>query len=70
MYEKNIPISAVDYISVYCSKNDIPKNLDVLVQQVQAKVINWRRDIHQNPELSNREFNTSKKVAAHLKAWG
>ncbi len=51
-------------------KNDIPKNLDVLIQQVQAKVINWRRDIHKNPELSNREFNTSKKVAAHLKSLG
>jgi len=51
-------------------KNDTPKNLDALVQQVQSKVINWRRDFHQNPELSNREFNTSKKVAAHLKSLG
>ena len=30
------------------------------------KVIEWRHDIHQYPELSNREFRTSKKVADHL----
>jgi amidohydrolase len=51
-------------------KNDVPKNLDILVEQVKQKVITWRRDFHQNPELSNREFNTSKKVADHLKSLG
>ncbi len=38
------------------------------VNSVMAQVIAWRHDIHQNPELSNREFETAKKVAAHLKA--
>lgn len=33
-------------------------------------MIEWRHDIHQNPELSNREFNTAKKIAAHLTALG
>ena len=37
---------------------------------VEPKVIAWRRDIHQNPELGNREFKTSAKVAAHLKKLG
>ena len=31
-------------------------------------VIAWRRDIHQHPELSNREFRTAKLVADHLEA--
>src|SRR3990167_2257483 len=37
---------------------------------VESKVISWRRDIHQHPELGNREFKTSAKVAAHLKKLG
>lgn len=37
---------------------------------VENKVIEWRRDIHQNPELSNREFKTAAKIAAHLESLG
>ena len=37
---------------------------------LEAKVIQWRHEIHQNPELSNREFKTAKKVAAHLRSLG
>ncbi|WP_439135561.1 amidohydrolase [Pseudomaricurvus sp.] len=37
---------------------------------VNDKVIAWRRDIHQHPELSNREFRTAKLVADHLKKLG
>jgi amidohydrolase len=44
----------------------IDKQADAIEQQV----ITWRRDIHQNPELSNREFKTAEKVAAHLKSLG
>lgn len=37
---------------------------------LEKKVIAWRHDIHQHPELSNREFRTAKLVADHLKALG
>ncbi len=37
---------------------------------VDSKVLAWRRDIHQFPELGNREFRTSKLVAAHLRSLG
>ncbi len=37
---------------------------------VNAKVIAWRHDIHQHPELGNREFRTSKLVATHLRSLG
>ena len=36
----------------------------------QARVVAWRRDFHQNPELSNREQRTAAKVAEHLRALG
>ena len=44
--------------------------LDGAFQAIEPKVIEWRRDIHENPELSNREFRTAAKVADHLRALG
>lgn len=37
---------------------------------VEAKVISWRRDIHQHPELGNREVRTAALVAKQLRALG
>ena len=34
------------------------------------KVIEWRHDIHEHPELGNREFRTSKKIEEHLRSLG
>ena len=39
-------------------------------QRLESKVIEWRHDLHQHPELSNREFRTAEKVAKHLKSLG
>ncbi|MBI3529979.1 MAG: amidohydrolase [Betaproteobacteria bacterium] len=49
---------------------DIRTDLDRLADQLEPKVIEWRHDIHQNPELGNREFRTSGIVAGHLRALG
>lgn len=43
---------------------------DKAYQKIESKVIEWRHDIHQHPELSNREFRTAKKVAEHLQSLG
>ena len=37
-----------------------------MAAKVESKMIDWRHDIHENPELTNREFKTAEKVAAHL----
>jgi amidohydrolase len=37
---------------------------------VEPRVVAWRRDIHQHPELGNREVRTAKIVADHLRALG
>ena len=42
--------------------------MDKMAVAIEPKVIAWRRDLHQNPELSNREFKTAEKVAAHLRS--
>lgn len=41
-----------------------------IATELEQKVIEWRRDFHQHPELSNREFLTAKKIEAHLVALG
>jgi amidohydrolase len=43
-------------------------NTDALADEVETKVIGWRRHIHQNPELSFQEEKTAAYVAAALKA--
>jgi len=37
---------------------------------LEKKVIEWRRHLHQNPELSNREYKTSAYVEKHLRSLG
>lgn len=44
--------------------------VEALAAPVDAKVLAWRRDFHQHPELGNREFRTAKIVAEHLKSLG
>jgi amidohydrolase len=38
--------------------------------RIEPRVVAWRRDIHQNPELGNRERRTARIVAEHLRALG
>lgn len=48
-------------------------NLETIASEaarVASSVIGWRRDIHQNPELSNREVRTAAIVAEHLRSLG
>ena len=45
-------------------------DIDQDIAAVKDKVIEWRRDFHQNPELGNREFRTAEKIANHLKRLG
>ena len=45
-------------------------DLESRVAAVMPKVVAWRRDIHQHPELSNRETRTAKLVADHLQSLG
>jgi amidohydrolase len=44
--------------------------VDKMAVALEPKVIEWRRDFHEHPELSNREFKTAAKVAEHLKSLG
>lgn len=50
--------------------SQVDKSLLSDINSIESKVIEWRHYFHENPELSNREFNTGKKIADHLKKLG
>lgn len=52
------------------AQSPLARDLEARAAQVLPKVVGWRRDIHQHPELSNRETRTAKLVADHLTALG
>ncbi|MGH8174538.1 MAG: amidohydrolase, partial [Rhodanobacteraceae bacterium] len=41
-----------------------------MTQALLPEITAWRRDLHQHPELSNREVRTAKLVATELKKFG
>ena len=47
-------------------KTQLESDLPTLME----KGVEWRHDIHQYPELGNREFKTAKKIADHLQSLG
>jgi len=48
----------------------LPKDLEARIDALEPKIVAWRRDIHQHPELGNREGRTAKLVADHLRSLG
>ena len=44
--------------------------VEAAAKVVQPKVIAWRRDIHENPELGNQEVRTAALIAKELRALG
>lgn len=52
------------------SNAKLQAKLDQEALAIEKKVIEWRRHIHQNPELSNREFKTGAYIAEHLRKLG
>lgn len=58
-----MPVQAQDLSTLH-------EALDAHAAAIESDVIDWRRDIHANPELSNREFRTAALVADHLRALG
>jgi amidohydrolase len=55
---------------VLAQSSRLDAEIDRRATQVEGKVVEWRRDIHAHPELSNREVRTAQIVAEHLRALG
>jgi len=45
-------------------------DIDRLAAAMEPELLQWRRHLHQNPELSNRETETAKYIAERLKSFG
>jgi amidohydrolase len=50
--------------------SSLAPEIDTAAAALEAQVIAWRRDLHEHPELGNREFRTAAIVAAHLESLG
>ena len=46
------------------------QSIDGQIGDIEEKIISWRHDFHKFPEVSNREFKTSEKIARHLESLG
>ena len=55
-------------LNAFGQTND--EKINKLSNNIASKVIEWRRHLHENPELSNREFKTAKYISKHLKELG
>ncbi|MFY7840268.1 MAG: amidohydrolase, partial [Lacibacter sp.] len=67
---KLIPLFGLLLFSIGTKAQNIQQLIDQKAKAILPKVIEWRRHIHQNPELGNREFKTMEYIAAHLKSLG
>ena len=46
----------------------LASRIDAAVAAIVPRLVAWRRDIHEHPELGNREVRSAAIVAAHLRA--
>lgn len=63
-------IALISAIPLLAQSSRLDAEVDRRAAQVNGKVVAWRRDIHANPELSNRETRTAELVAQHLRSLG
>lgn len=57
-------------VSIAQTNPKLQAKLDKQVSEIEQQVIEWRRQFHQYPELSNREVKTGAKIAELLKSFG
>ncbi|NMM46961.1 amidohydrolase [Marinigracilibium pacificum] len=69
---RNITLSIILLcsFSFICSAQKLNDKAIKKAEELEQRVIELRRHFHENPELSNREFNTAEKIAEHLKSLG
>ena len=52
------------------AETGLHEEIDAAARNLEERVIQWRRLLHEHPELGNREFRTSRMLARHLRKLG
>lgn len=56
--------------TVMAQTSQLKQIIDERADEIEQEVIEWRRHFHENPELSNREFETAEYIAEYLTSLG
>jgi amidohydrolase len=65
-----LPAAIAALSSAVFPTNAFAADAATALNALQPKIVEWRRDIHQHPELGNHEVRTAKLVADQLRALG
>lgn len=65
-----VTICCINLTMVNAQKTNIESQIESAVKKIESKCISWRREIHEHPELSNREVRTARIIADHLRSLG
>lgn len=65
-----ISITLLISLATFSQANKNASNVDLMADKLEPKVIEWRHDIHQHPELGNNETRTAALIAQHLRSLG
>ena len=65
-----LSLTVVLLAQVAAAPQSLSADIDKLTAAVEPELIQWRRYLHQNPELSNRETETAKYVTERLRSFG
>lgn len=56
--------------TAFCQNSTLNAQVSRKAEALQSKVVAWRRDFHEHPELGNHETRTAEIIAQHLKSLG
>lgn len=68
--KKNILCFFLLFLGKTIIAQDVNKTIDAKALSIQAKLTEWRRHLHEHPELGNREFKTAAYIIEQLKDLG
>ena len=63
-------ISFLEVSIANAQKTNYSTTISATADKIESKVIAWRHDIHEHPELGNREVRTAALIAKHLQSLG